>query len=60
MVQSEFNLGFLFVSYNIFLLREKVGPALHALSPLSPSRAQALSSLSGPQHFTGARYPRYI
>jgi hypothetical protein len=28
-----------------------------SLSPLSPSRAQALSSLSGPQRFTGGSLP---
>jgi hypothetical protein len=32
MVQSEFNLVFWFVSYNIFLSVEIVGPVAHALS----------------------------
>jgi hypothetical protein len=35
MVQSEFNLVFLFVSYNSFWVVEIVGPASH-LSLLSP------------------------
>jgi hypothetical protein len=43
MVQSEFNLVFLFASYNIFLLVEAVGPAtgtsrmrVHARASLLP------------------------
>jgi hypothetical protein len=38
MVQSEFNLVFWFVSYKIFLLHEKVGPAL-SLPSSPPSRS---------------------
>jgi hypothetical protein len=45
MVQSEFNLAFWFVSYNIFFVSEIVGPTAgaRALSPLVPGAQHPLS-----------------
>jgi hypothetical protein len=49
-VQSEFNLVFWFVSYNIFLLGEKVGPTAPMLflcvSRQLPPRARAVAEES--------------
>jgi hypothetical protein len=57
MVESEFNLVFWFMSYNIFFIVEQVGPALHATSLLSlpPARTHLLSGQSGAQ----CSAPRY-
>jgi hypothetical protein len=50
MVQSEFNLAFWFVSYNIFLLVAARGPRLS--SPLSLYRA--VSAAAGVRHRAGS------
>jgi hypothetical protein len=50
MVQSEFNLNFWFISYNIFLLVEVVGPATACLSPLLSLTLAGASSVAGPAH----------
>jgi hypothetical protein len=54
MVQLEFNLNFWFISYNIFLLVEVVGPATACLSPLLSltlaGRQQRRGSVAGPAH----------
>jgi hypothetical protein len=50
MVQSEFNLVFWFVSYNILCYDKKVGPALHALPISSLSLPRMLCPLSRGPH----------
>jgi hypothetical protein len=52
MVQSEFNLIFWFVSYNIFFVSEIVGPTVgaRALSPRAWRAASSLSPVMGPAH----------
>jgi hypothetical protein len=50
-VQSEFNLIFWFVTYNVFFYKKKWDPLLSPLSPLSSPQLSSLS-LIGPLFFT--------